>query len=114
MVYFCLRYAAGARVVSDRLGYLAFACYNIGLIMWTLFTFFPVGWPQLEAVFTHGLTYARSLDFYNGTVYWQWFRIFGDIIFAAGALIMAYDFIIRLKPFFGAPAPARARALPAE
>lgn len=114
MVYFCLRYAAGARPVSDRLGYLAFACYNIGLIMWTLFTFFPVGWPQLEAVFTHGLTYARSLDFYNGTVYWQWFRIFGDIIFAAGALIMAYDFIIRLKPFFGAPAPARARALPAE
>lgn len=100
MIYFCLRYAAGDRVQwSDRLGTWAFWLYNMGVVLWIVLNFFPIGWPQLEAVYEHGLTYARSLEFYNTTVLWQWLRIPGDILFAAGALLMAYDFLIKLRPF---------------
>jgi hypothetical protein len=39
----------------------------------------------------------------------------GDIIFAFGALIMAWDFLIRIRPFFTAPASvALPRKAPAE
>ncbi|MGC8537046.1 MAG: nitric-oxide reductase large subunit [Rhizomicrobium sp.] len=115
MIYFCLRYAGGETPVSDRPGYIAFAFYNIGVILWVVLTFFPVGWPQLEAVYEHGLAYARSQAFYDTTLFWQWIRIVGDIIFAFGALIMAWDFLIRIRPFFTAPAPVGLpRKAPAE
>ncbi|QNT78314.1 nitric-oxide reductase large subunit [Entomobacter blattae] len=101
MVYFCLRYVAGDRFsFNEKWGYTAFWMYNAGLVLWTLLTFFPVGWAQLAAVYEHGLTYARSLDFYNQTTNWQWLRIVGDIVFAIGALIMALDFTVKLKPIF--------------
>jgi nitric oxide reductase subunit B len=31
-------------------------------------------------------------------VLWQWMRMPGDILFAAGALFMAWDFITKLGP----------------
>jgi hypothetical protein len=34
---------------------------NAGLVLWIALNFFPVGWPQLDAVYEHGLAYARSL-----------------------------------------------------
>jgi nitric oxide reductase subunit B len=114
MVYFCLRYAGGETPVSDRAGHIAFALYNIGLVLWVALTFFPVGWPQLEAVYTHGLAYARSQAFYDKMVFWQWIRIIGDVIFAAGALIMAWDFIVRIRPFFALPHQAESHEAPAE
>lgn len=101
MVYFCLRYAAGERYqFSEKWGYIAFWSYNIGLLMWTFLTFYPVGWAQLAEVYQHGLTSARSLAFYNTVTHWQWWRIVGDIIFALGAVIMALDFISKLRPIF--------------
>jgi nitric oxide reductase subunit B len=66
--------------------------------LWILFNFFPIGWPQFDAVFEHGLAYARSQAFYDTTAFWQWMRMPGDIVFAAGALLMAWDFIIKLRP----------------
>lgn len=100
MIYFCLRYAAGNRPFSDRLGVIAFWLYNIGLVMWIIWNFFPIGWPQLNAVYEHGFAYARSLAFYNQTLFWQWMRLPGDVVFAIAALLMSYDFIIKLQPFF--------------
>ena len=101
MIYFCLRYAAGNQNAwSDRLGIWAFWCYNVGLILWIVLNFIPIGFMQLNAVYEHGLTYARSLDFYNTTLLWQWLRMPGDIVFAIGAVLMAYDFITKLGPFF--------------
>ncbi len=100
MIYFCLRYAAGNGPWSDRLGVWAFWLYNGGLLLWILLNFFPVGWSQLIAVYEHGLSYARSNEFYNTTLLWQWLRFPGDVVFAAGALIMAWDFIKKLRPFF--------------
>lgn len=101
LIYFCLRYAAGDKLPwSDRLGTWAFWLYNIGVILWIALNFFPIGWPQLMDVYEHGLAHARSLDFYNKTLLWQWLRLPGDVVFASGALLMTYDFISKLGPFF--------------
>ncbi len=117
LVYFCLRYAAGEGEFGERLGKLAFWLYNLGLVLWIALNFFPIGWPQLAAVYEHGLAYARSLEFYDTTVLWQWLRFVGDVPFAIAALVMAYDFIAKLGPMFPAMAErlgARYRARPAE
>jgi len=70
---------------------------------WILLNFFPIGWPQLDAVFEHGLAYARSTEFYSRTLFWQWMRLPGDVVFAAGAVLMAWDFLVKSRPLlFGA------------
>jgi len=101
LIYFCLRYAAGDRFpFGERLGLVAFWLYNAGLVLWIGLNFFPIGWAQLDAVYEHGLTYARSLAFYDKVAFWQWMRLPGDVVFASGALLMAFDFIGKLWPFF--------------
>jgi len=101
LIYFCLRYVAADRhPFGEKLGQWAFWLYNGGLVLWILFNFFPIGWPQLNAVYEHGLAYARSQAFYDTTVFWQWMRMPGDLVFALGALLMAWDFIIKLRPLF--------------
>jgi len=96
LLYMVLRYFNGERPWSDRCGVWAFWLYNIGVMMWIVLNFYPIGWPQLEAVYTHGYAYARSLAFYDTTTFWQWMRMPGDIVFAAGALLMAWDFVSKL------------------
>ena len=101
LIYFCLRYVAADRhPFGERLGRWAFWLYNGGLVMWIAFNFFPIGWPQLDAVYEHGFAYARSSAFYDTTLFWQWMRLPGDVVFAFGALLMAWDFIIKLRPLF--------------
>jgi nitric oxide reductase subunit B len=96
LLYMVLRYLNGNRPWSDRCGVWAFWLYNVGVMMWVVMNFYPVGWPQLQAVYTHGYAYARSLEFYNTTIFWQWMRMPGDIVFAMGALLMAWDFVVKL------------------
>lgn len=114
LIYLALRYMAGDRYAwSDRLGLWAFWLYNLGLVMWVVMNFLPVGIPQLEAVYEKGYAYARSLEFYQGTVFWQWLRTPGDVVFAIGGLLMAADFIIKITRYFGAraqPATSAAQA----
>lgn len=100
LVYFCLRYAAGDRYKwSDKAGMWAFWLYNGGMVLWIVLNFFPIGWPQLQAVYEHGYAYARSLKFYETTSLWQWLRFPGDVVFASGAVLMAIDFLIKIVPF---------------
>lgn len=100
LIYLALRYMAGDRIVwSDRLGVWAFWFYNVGLVMWIFLNFFPIGWPQLIAAYEHGYAYARSLEFYNTTLFWQWMRMPGDIVFSIGALLMAWDFWNKTRRF---------------
>ncbi len=87
-----------------------FWLYNAGLVLWIALNFFPVGWAQLNAVYEHGFAFARSVDFYNSTLVWQWMRLPGDVVFAIGALMMAWDFIIKTGPLF--PGLARLLQLP--
>ncbi|HLI22098.1 MAG TPA: cbb3-type cytochrome c oxidase subunit I [Stellaceae bacterium] len=101
LINFCLRYtAAEKRPFSETLGLAAFWLYNAGLVLWIALNFFPIGWPQLDAVFEHGLAYARSSAFYNTTLFWQWMRLPGDVLFAIGAILMAWDFIVKLRPLY--------------
>src|SRR3984893_15039050 len=101
VIYFCLRYAAADRhPFGERLGRLAFWLYNGGLVLWILFNFFPIGWPQLDAVYEHGLAYARSNVFYDTTAFWQWMRRRGAVVLALGGLLMAWDFVVKLRPLF--------------
>ena len=87
LIYFCLRYIAADRLsFSEKLGLWAFWLYNGGLVLWILLNFFPIGWPQLDAVYEHGLAYARSSAFYDTTLFWQWMRLPGDVVFAIGAV----------------------------
>ncbi|MGH9809976.1 MAG: hypothetical protein ACRD9W_22460, partial [Terriglobia bacterium] len=51
-------------------------------------------------VYEHGLAYARSNTFYDTTLFWQWMRLPGDVLFAAGAVLMAWDFIVKLQPLY--------------
>jgi nitric oxide reductase subunit B len=68
LIYFCLRYVAADRYpFGGKMGRAAFWLYNGGLVLWILLHFFPIGWPQLNAVYEHGLAYARSQEFYDTT-----------------------------------------------
>ncbi|MBU6443075.1 MAG: cbb3-type cytochrome c oxidase subunit I [Alphaproteobacteria bacterium] len=99
LIYFCLRYLAGdEHPFSEKAGRWAFWLYNGGLVLWIVLNFYPIGWMQLDAVYEHGLAYARSNAFYNTTLFWQWMRMPGDVVFALGALLMAGDFIVKLRP----------------
>ncbi len=101
LIYFCLRYIHAERpAFNEKLGLWAFWLYNGGIVLWILLNFFPIGWPQLDAVYEHGLAYARSGDFYNTMLFWQWMRLPGDVVFAIGALLMAWDFIVKLRPLY--------------
>jgi nitric oxide reductase subunit B len=97
LIYFCLRYRAGPDAKFDeRLGYWGFWLMNAGLVMWVVLHFFEIGWPQLDAVYEHGLAYARSQAFYDSTRFWQWMRLPGDVVFSAGSLLMGWDFLVKL------------------
>jgi nitric oxide reductase subunit B len=101
LIYFCLRYMAGdGGKFGEKLGRWAFWLYNGGLGLWIVFNFFPIGWAQLAAVYEHGYAYARSAAFYDTTLFWQWMRFPGDVVFALGALLMAWDFLVKLRPIF--------------
>ncbi|MFZ2303327.1 MAG: cbb3-type cytochrome c oxidase subunit I [Minisyncoccia bacterium] len=104
LIYYCLRYAAGNHTpFTEKTGYWAFWMYNLGLLLWMVFHFLPIGFPQLQAVYEHGYAFARSMEFYNTTTFWQWMRVPGDVVFGIAALIMVWDFFKKLKPVFKAP-----------
>jgi len=55
--------AADRQPFAEKLGRWAFWLYNGGLVLWINFNFFPIGWPQLDAVYEHGVAYARISAF---------------------------------------------------
>jgi nitric oxide reductase subunit B len=98
LIYMVLRYIAGDQIKwNDKLGIWAFWLYNIGLVLWVILNFFPVGWTHLAAVYEHGYAYARNLGFYDKTLLWQWLRLPGNILFAIGAILRAIDFIFKTR-----------------
>lgn len=98
LIYLALRYMAGTKISwSNKPGIWAFWLYNSGLVLWILLNFFPIGWPQLIAAYERGYAYARSLEFYNTTLFWQWMRLPGDVVFAIGAVLMAWDIVAKVN-----------------
>ncbi len=99
LIYFALRYVVEENGApwTERAGIWAFWLYNGGMVLWLVLNFWPIGFAQLNAVYTHSYVYARSLAFYNTTLLWQWLRMPGDILFALGAAIMSWDIYRKVR-----------------
>jgi nitric oxide reductase subunit B len=73
----------------DRLLSFAFWSINIGLFAMVVVSVLPVGLLQTWASVKYGYWYARSAEFLHrpGMDTLRWLRIFGDTLFAAGAVV---------------------------
>jgi nitric oxide reductase subunit B len=77
---------------NDRWVKFAFWAINIGLAAMVLLSVLPVGLAQTVASVQEGLWYARSAEFMKQPAMetFKWMRVFGDTIFAAGTLALAW------------------------
>jgi nitric oxide reductase subunit B len=66
----------------------AFWALNIGLLLMVCLVIIPIGALQLLASVDHGFWFARSREFYQGSVVngFLWFRIVPDMIFIYGVV----------------------------
>ncbi|WP_018258764.1 nitric-oxide reductase large subunit [Halomicrobium katesii] len=73
----------------------AFWCWNVGLALMVFVSVLPVGFLQLEAIFTGSYAAGRSLPFYNQplvqTLFWA--RLPGDTLMVLGTVIYAADIV---------------------
>jgi nitric oxide reductase subunit B len=106
LMLFCLRGLSRTAYWDEKLLSKSFWAMNIGLALMALLSLMPAGLMQVHAAVTHGFWYARSAEFMQQPIMQTivWMRMPGDIVFAAGALMLAL-FVARL--FIGkAKAPA--------
>jgi nitric oxide reductase subunit B len=73
----------------------AFWCWNVGLALMVLLSLLPVGFLQLDAVFTGSYAAGRSLAFYEQPIVQTlfWARLPGDTLIILGTVIYAADLI---------------------
>ncbi len=85
-------------VWKDKPIRIAFWSINTGLLLMVLISVLPVGLAQTIASVKHGMWYARSAEFLElpAMQTLRWMRVFGDTIFAVGALYLAW-FVFGLK-----------------
>jgi nitric oxide reductase subunit B len=83
---------------ADKWIRFAFWAINIGLLAMVLLSVLPVGLAQTWVSVKYGMWYARSAEFMQDPTLntFRWMRVFGDTIFAAGTLALAW-FIFGLK-----------------
>lgn len=105
LMLFCLRglYARGLHV--DRLLRPAFWSLNLGLAMMVFLSILPAGIYQAWASITKGMWYARSPEIVHSKVMETlvWMRVPGDIVFAAGAVLLAWYALSLLRRTTAAP-----------
>ncbi|MBQ0715124.1 MAG: nitric-oxide reductase large subunit [Paraperlucidibaca sp.] len=92
LMMFCLRGMKPDAVWSDNTLRGAFWSLNIGLALMGLLTLLPLGLMQLNAVLENGYWFARSAEFMDQPLVHLlvWMRMPGDIIFAAGGLLICW------------------------
>ncbi|WP_277543214.1 nitric-oxide reductase large subunit [Haloarcula laminariae] len=73
----------------------AFWCWNVGLALMVFVSVLPVGFLQLEAVFTESYAVGRSLAFYNQPIVQNlfWARLPGDTLIIVGTALYAADLV---------------------
>ncbi|MFC7140195.1 nitric-oxide reductase large subunit [Halosimplex aquaticum] len=73
----------------------AFWLWNVGLALMVFVSVLPVGFLQLEAIFTESYAAGRSLAFYNQPVVQNlfWARLPGDTMIIAGTALFAADLV---------------------
>jgi len=97
LMLFCLRGLYERRLHADNLLRPAFWGMNIGLAMMVFLSLLPAGIYQAWASVSKGLWYARSAEVIHSTVMETlvWMRVPGDIVFAIGAVFLAW-YVLRL------------------
>jgi nitric oxide reductase subunit B len=106
LMLFCLRGLGRTAVWDEKLLKGSFWSLNIGLGLMALLSLLPHGLMQVHAAVTHGFWYARSAEFLQQPLMQTlvWLRMPGDIIFAAGAGMLAL-FVAKLYIGKAKPAP---------
>ncbi|MEY2919919.1 MAG: hypothetical protein RL261_1224, partial [Pseudomonadota bacterium] len=97
LMLFCLRGLSRTAYWDEKLLSKSFWAMNIGLALMALLSLLPMGLLQVQAAVSHGFWYARSAEFLQQPLMQTivWLRMPGDVIFAAGALMLAL-FVFRL------------------
>ncbi|HSD37188.1 MAG TPA: nitric-oxide reductase large subunit [Rhodocyclaceae bacterium] len=97
LLLFCLRGLSPRSLWQDKLLSPAFWLLNIGLAMMVFISLVPAGIYQAWASISHGLWYARSAEVIHSKLMTTlvWLRVPGDIVFAAGVLVLGV-FALRL------------------
>ncbi len=90
LLLFCLRGLFDRALHGDRLLGWSFWSLNIGLAMMVFMSLVPAGIYQAAASIEHGLWYARSPEIVHSSLMETlvWLRVPGDIVFAAGGLLL--------------------------
>jgi len=98
LMLFCLRALYVQQEWNDRLLRYGFWGLNVGLLAMVVLSLLPVGLLQTWASVKYGYWYARSAEFLaTSTVHTvKWMRVFGDTIFALGAIAIVL-FVFGLK-----------------
>ncbi len=98
LMLFVLRSMTVRKVWKDSVMKFSFWAINSGLMLMLLLSLLPVGLAQTVASVNHGMWYARSAEFLQTPTMatFRWMRVFGDTIFAAGSVGLAW-FVIGLK-----------------
>ncbi len=113
LMLFCLRGLYARSLHADRLLKPAFWGLNIGLAMMVFMSLLPAGIYQAWASVTKGMWYARSPEIVHSKVMETlvWLRVPGDIVFAAGAVLLAW-YALRLlrRPNAQQPEPVAVSA----
>jgi nitric oxide reductase subunit B len=92
LMLFCLRALRPGKAWKNQPLAFAFWAINIGLALMVLISLLPIGLMQTWASVQYGTWYARSAEFLHSghmnTL--RWLRMFGDTVFAAGALALGW------------------------
>jgi nitric oxide reductase subunit B len=110
LMLFCLRGLYARQLHADNLLKPAFWGMNIGLAMMVFLSLLPAGIYQAWASVSKGLWYARSAEVIHSTVMETlvWMRVPGDIVFALGAVFLAWYALKLLRRPAGQRTPAGA------
>jgi nitric oxide reductase subunit B len=92
LMLFCLRALRPGLAWKERPLWLAFWSINIGLALMVLISMLPIGLMQAWASVEYGTWYARSAEFMQIPLLnrLRWMRMFGDTIFAFGAVVLGW------------------------
>lgn len=107
-----LRYVRPQLVFSEGLMKTGFWGLNAGLVLMIATSLLPIGLFQFHASVSEGLWYARSEAFLQQPFLetLRWVRTFGDVVFIAGAVAVAWQVVIGLGGR-RAPLPGQREAL---
>ncbi len=97
LTLFCMRAIRPGVQWKDRPLKWSFWLLNIGLSLMAMLSLFPIGIMQTIASIQHGTWYARSAEFLQTPTMQtlRWMRVPGDVLFAAGFVILGL-FVIGL------------------